>query len=130
MADATTEYLFVYGTLKRGFCREIALSGQHFIAEVATQPEFHLVDCGSYPGLIRQQPGRSIRGELFAIQPRLWNKLDKIEGTDIGLYRRIPVQLLAPYDNLVVQTYEYLGNTASLRDCGDCGDCWTKQRSG
>lgn len=127
MTNATTEYLFVYGTLKRRFCREIALSGQHFVAEAATQPEFRLVDCGAYPGLIRQPTGRSIRGELFAIEPRLWNKLDKIEGTDIGLYRRIPVQLLAPFDDLAVQTYEYMGNTAGLRDCGDC---WTKQKSG
>lgn len=120
MAAATTDYLFVYGTLKRGFCRAIALSGQRFVAAVATQPEFRMVDCGTYPGLVRQHAGRSIRGELYEIQPRLWSKLDKIEGTDIGLFRRIPVKLQEPYAALAVQTYEYLGDTAGLRDCGDC----------
>jgi len=114
-----SDHLFVYGTLKRGHCRAVALAGQQFLGEAVTEAGFRLVDCGSYPGLIRQSPGLSIRGEVYSIAPRLWAKLDRIEGTDLGLYRRITVPLQPPFDGLVVQSYEFLGDSSSLRNCGD-----------
>ena len=44
--------LFVYGTLKTGFCRNPYLDEQQLVGPVQTANRYRLVDCGNFPGLI------------------------------------------------------------------------------
>lgn len=108
--------VFVYGTLKRGFCREQALAGQTFLGTAATEPLYRLFDLGSYPGLVPDETGSSITGELYEIDNDCLGKLDAIEGVDEGLYRREPVKLLAPWNNQLALTYIYLQSTDGYQE--------------
>jgi gamma-glutamylaminecyclotransferase len=112
--------LFVYGTLKRGLCRHHALAGARFIGEARTPPDFRLIHLGTYPGLVRDTPGVSIRGELWEVDADCLARLDEVEGVDEGLYRREAISLLDPFADQSVQTYIYARGIAGLPDCGNC----------
>ena len=103
--------VFVYGTLKRGFCRHPALSAQKFLGVATSAPGFRLFDMGSYPGMIAADDGISIEGELYEVDGSCLAELDIIEGVDQGLYGRESIQLLAPWDDQPALTYIYLQST-------------------
>ena len=103
--------IFVYGTLKQGHCRHDVLTGQTFLGPAKTEPNYKLFDLGSYPGLVFSEHGRSIEGELYAVNDNCLQQLDIIEGVDIGLYRREPIELLMPWNLEATETYIYLSST-------------------
>ncbi|MFQ5732446.1 MAG: gamma-glutamylcyclotransferase [Planctomycetaceae bacterium] len=118
-ADALTGVrLFVYGTLKRGYCRNFALAGQTFLGEARTRPGYRLYDCGDYPALVRAKVGCSIRGELWDVSAECLERIDVIEGVEERWYERGPVQLEPPHEQPAV-SYFFLGNVAGLRLCED-----------
>jgi gamma-glutamylaminecyclotransferase len=87
-----TLLLFVYGTLMSDGCRAGVLAGQRFLGNHRTQPGYRLLDLGPYPGLIRQDPGSAIEGELYEIDSGLRARLDRIEGAPL-LFRLEEVEL-------------------------------------
>lgn len=108
--------VFVYGTLKRGFCRHRALSTQNFLGAATTVPSYRLFDLGSYPGLVQDNDGASIKGELYEVDDLCLAELDAIEGVDQGLYGRESVELLAPFSDEPALTYIYL---QSIEGCAE-----------
>jgi len=116
---SVSDYLFVYGTLKRGFNRARFLNSAEFIGEAATEPRYRLYNCGEYPGLVESHDGLSIRGELYRFSPLRWELLDEVEGVDSGLYRRVFIRLQPPHERLRVQTYLYELKTDRMPDCGE-----------
>lgn len=110
--------LFVYGTLKRGDCRNYLLQNQNLVGEATTVPGYRLFDLGAYPGLVEDPSGGSVRGELYDISADQLPALDEEEGTDIGLYRRTFVPLAPPHDGQEVLTYVYLGDVCGRSDLG------------
>jgi len=115
--------LFVYGTLKRGGVRAVLLSGQAFVAEVATAPRYRMFSTGDYPALVEAGPlgleGLSIRGELWRVDASCLARLDEEEGVSEGLYTRGPIALQD--ENASAQAYFYL---PSIQGMADCGDYW------
>jgi gamma-glutamylcyclotransferase (GGCT)/AIG2-like uncharacterized protein YtfP len=79
-----TDYLFVYGTLMRGECRHETLGGSDTVLAVEeAEVTGRLVDCGSYPGFVRDPAcGRVVRGELVRVREtkELLARLDLVEG--------------------------------------------------
>jgi gamma-glutamylaminecyclotransferase len=116
--DIVKTRLFVYGTLKRGGCREFAMAGQRFVGAARTQPAFRLYQCGDYPALVRDANGISIEGELWEVDGACLSKLDEIEGVSMRLYERAAVSLLPPHDGEHVDSYFYLRSVNGLQDCG------------
>lgn len=110
--------LFVYGTLKRGFCRAGFLAGQKFLGEVQTEPLYRMYNCGSYPGLRAESPGLAIQGELWEVDAECLMRLDVEEGVDEELYERRAIQLSPHRED--VEAYFYLRSVAGMPDCGDC----------
>jgi gamma-glutamylaminecyclotransferase len=110
--------LFIYGTLKRGQPRHGFLAGQTFIAVARTRPVYRLYHLGDYPGLVKRANGLAIEGELWAIDEACLKRLDQVEGCDIGLYCRSPVELAPPHDGWPTATYLYQKDVAGLPDCG------------
>ena len=112
--------LFIYGTLKRGDVRAYLLQGQTFLGEASTAPRYRLFNTGDYPALVEVEPldlgGRSIQGELWAIDEDCLDRLDEEEGVDEGLYERRAVEL-SPHKERV-QSYFYLPSIAGMSDCG------------
>ena len=113
--------LFVYGTLKRGFCRASFLDAERLVGVDRTVPDYRLFDCGSYPALVRAETaraGRSIHGEIWEISEHCLRILDKVEGSP-RLYCREPVRLVSGVE---AEAYFYRRATNRLKECGDC---WT-----
>ncbi len=112
-------YLFVYGTLKRGFSRCPLLRDEQFIGQARTVPAFTLVDCGQFPGLVsRANGGVSVEGELWQVSDACISRLDEIECLNDKLYARLPVRLLAPFGRWQVETYHYLRPVDGLKERG------------
>ena len=103
--------VFVYGTLKQGFCRHHAISSQKFLGPAKTQPIYLLFDLGSYPGLVADEDGISIEGELYEVDEDCLKNLDLVEGVNEGYYSREAVQLIDHWDDEPALTYIYLKST-------------------
>ena len=96
-AEKPETYLaFFYGTLMSDGCRAHVLKDEKFIGKVTTKPEYLMVDCGSYPGMVIPkdgEKGRAIEGELYEVKKTLIPRLDGIEGVAYGLYRMQQVNI-------------------------------------
>ena len=114
--------LFIYGTLKRGFCREKFLAGQQFLGKVRTAAGYRLINLGSYPGLIEADDGGRIEGELWEVDAVCLAQLDVVEGVPT-LYRRMPMRLEdAGQDEVLTYFYQQ-----SIEGLPDCGTRWNRE---
>ena len=112
--------VFVYGSLKRGKHNHRLLKGQRFVCETRTQPAYRLLNLGSYPGMIEAPSGgRSIHGEVWAVDAACKRDLDWLEGVEHGHYDCVAAKLLAPFDEQPVWTYLYARDPQAYRDAGD-----------
>ena len=128
----TTDLLFVYGTLKRGFRNHRLLASAEFVGEARTgQRRYRLLDCGAYPALIELSAESAlaeppaIRGEVYRITPEHLPALDELE--DEGtLYRRttIPVVLVDESAGAPVVAWTYLWLGCPDRFSLIAGDVW------
>jgi gamma-glutamylcyclotransferase (GGCT)/AIG2-like uncharacterized protein YtfP len=121
MSDPAPLRLFVYGTLKRGYCRHHALATEQFLGEAHTAPFYRMFNVGTYPGLVEADGnGLSIHGEVWEVSPAALSRLDEVEGTAEGQYARRVIHLAGdPFGP--VEAYFYLWPIA---DCPDCGERW------
>ena len=104
--------VFVYGTLKRGGSNHGFMDGQSFVGTAGTAPGFALYDLGGYPGLVPAPGGASaVSGEVWSVSEACLARLDELEGTAEGLYRRERVPLAGPFAASEVQAYVYLRGT-------------------
>jgi gamma-glutamylaminecyclotransferase len=110
--------IFVYGTLKRGGSNHRFLGGQRFVGTARTEPAFRLYQLDGYPGMVGAPGGLSIEGEIWEVDDAALARLDELEGTAVGLYRRVPVTLLPPHHLLEVETYLCLQSMAGRRELG------------
>jgi gamma-glutamylcyclotransferase (GGCT)/AIG2-like uncharacterized protein YtfP len=112
-------YLFVYGTLKRGYSRSALLRDEEFIGTAKSVPAYTLVDCGQFPGLVsRPSGGLSVEGELWKVSDACLSRLDEIECLNDKLYARLPIALLPPFSQWKVETYHYLRPADGLKERG------------
>ena len=131
--------VFVYVTLKRGFCRSAYLREQEFMGTAVTQPIYGLVDCGAYPGLIdvkipsNSRVPQAIHGEIYRIDSDCLRELDLVEDIDNGLYRFDQIQIKSFNWNAKnlnakipqsVYAYFYSRDSTNLPDGGNE---WTKK---
>lgn len=84
--------LFVYGTLMSGEPYHHRLMEKaRFLCKTKTAPSFHLVDLGTYPGLV--EGGETpVVGELYEIDEALQTVIDRLEGHP-HLYHRTSICL-------------------------------------
>ncbi len=115
-------YVFVYGTLKRGFSLHKYLAEAKFLGE-AKLSGYEMYDLGWYPG-IKSGKGE-IYGEVYEVEPGTLAVLDEIE--DEGEeYERclLPVQLK---DGQIIDAFVYIYRG----DVSGCpvvkSGCWTKK---
>jgi len=77
-------YLFVYGSLKRGFENEHLLDKAKYISKASTVRKFAMYTAkgGEYPYLLKDKPLNNIEGELYKIARKdLLKKIDIFEGS-------------------------------------------------
>ena len=116
------DYLFVYGTLRGGSNSSYGeFIGQDKIPGT-------LYDLGAFPGY-KEGPGKVV-GEVIEINPGILHMLDRYEGVEQGLYRRVRVTTDSGRE---VWVYELLGvPTEGLRkiESGDWFKKWDSSPSG
>ncbi|HZZ18007.1 MAG TPA: gamma-glutamylcyclotransferase family protein [Opitutaceae bacterium] len=102
-------YIFVYGTLKRGYMNNFILAAQEYYGPAVTKPGFVLYELEGYPGMVEDPSAlEGIVGEVWSVDDKCLRHLDKLEGLKEGLYRRAAVPLEAPFEEKKVQAYLYL----------------------
>jgi gamma-glutamylcyclotransferase (GGCT)/AIG2-like uncharacterized protein YtfP len=79
-------YLFVYGTLRKGFFNNKYLKEAEFIGEVKTYYKYTMMIENTLPFLL-DVPLNHITGDLYKITPEILKKVDFLEGHPL-LYTR------------------------------------------
>ncbi|MGC1483265.1 MAG: gamma-glutamylcyclotransferase family protein [Candidatus Acidiferrum sp.] len=109
----TPQYLFVYGTLKRGGKSHKRLREENsvrFRSPARIQAELYSVRGGEYPGaVLTSAPSRFVKGDLFVLQnpQETLRHLDEFEGVDDGLFRRELVDVWARRRRVKAWVYLY-----------------------
>jgi gamma-glutamylcyclotransferase (GGCT)/AIG2-like uncharacterized protein YtfP len=105
-------FLFVYGSLKKGFENEHILDKAKYISKATTIRKFAMYEAngGEYPYLIKEKPLYSIDGELYKIARKdLLNKIDIFEGSpDYYTRESIEVKSRSFSSNKKAFTYFYI----------------------
>lgn len=110
------DLLFVYGSLKRGFCHNYKIQDGFFVCNAKTHPFYRMYALGKFPALVKEADGVAIEGELWNIKKKIFRELDKFEGVSVDLYRREIIFLAEP--RVFAHTYFFCRTTRNLLDCG------------
>jgi gamma-glutamylcyclotransferase (GGCT)/AIG2-like uncharacterized protein YtfP len=111
--------VFVYGTLKRGCSNHGFLAGQEFVGAAQTAPGYVLYELEGYPGMVANDGNPSgVTGEVWSVDDECVGRLDELEGTSQGLYRREAVPLAAPFEGNRVEAYVYIPSVDGRRRLG------------
>ncbi|KAL4335777.1 hypothetical protein GQ457_07G011660 [Hibiscus cannabinus] len=106
MAVANQVQIFTYGTLKQGHGnhhlmqdliarKDAVFLGSHF----TLQPHPLVIGPYGIPYLINLPGhGHRVKGELYSVSARGLVRLDQLEGTSIGHYERLPIQVCKEED--------------------------------
>ncbi len=98
-------YLFVYGTLKRGYSRHWILDGFPFLGR-AKAKGFVLYDLGPYPAMVPEDG--LVYGEVYEVSEEVLQALDWVEGVPV-LYRRELIEVVFE-DGTPLKAWAYIYN--------------------
>jgi len=108
-------YLFVYGTLKRGFWNNRLLSDSRFIGTGKTIDQYPMV-CRGVPFLINHAGlGHRVLGEVYSVSDAVLKSTDRLEGHP-DWYERKMINI--EMDQSPVNVIHYTGSSSS---CGAGG---------
>ncbi len=97
--------IFVYGTLRKGECRNYILSDCQFLG-YAKAKGFVLYNIGAFPGMVEGEG--EVIGEVYEIPKDLLEKLDWVEGVP-DLFRREIIEVRLE-DGQTISVYAYIYN--------------------
>lgn len=85
--------VFVYGTLRRGDARSMSIRfpGSKFIADAKVRGS--LYDLGAYPGLLLNESGSLVTGEVYEVDDEVLNKLDDFEASSRYVRKQVDISL-------------------------------------
>ena len=72
--DNSPQLVFVYGTLRRGGSNHFRMAGAEFVAQGTITGRMYRIDW--YPGLVLDDAGDEIHGEVFSVTPDQLSALD------------------------------------------------------
>lgn len=105
----SAERVFVYGTLRRGDCRDINVAYDGAVFLRAGWVGGALYDLGEYPGLRLDADTGRVVGEIYDVPPATLAELDELEG----------------YDPARVDASEYVRKRTLVRgESGEVDECW------
>jgi len=110
------EYLFVYGTLKKGFPHHklISQAGLKLAGKAQLNGILYSLDGHDYPAGKIGRVSNLIQGELYHLPRKSADEclrsIDREEGVDEGLFARVLVQLEVEQQKIRTWAYTYLGS--------------------
>lgn len=126
--NPSPQLVFVYGTLRRGGSNHFRMAGAEFIAAGTITGRMYRIDW--YPGLVLDDAGDEIHGEVYSVTPEQLSTLDIFEGLSAGEiegseYRRVQTTVVQQdSQTLTAWVWEWLGFTDEGQRLAD-GD-WLK----
>jgi gamma-glutamylcyclotransferase (GGCT)/AIG2-like uncharacterized protein YtfP len=105
--------VFVYGTLRRGASNHFRMAGAVFVCTGSIIGKLYQIDW--FPGLILDETGDAIRGEVFEADQGLLEALDMFEGVSAdesqSEYRRVKTTVSPENggETLTADVWEWLG---------------------
>lgn len=93
--------VFVYGTLKKGYCNHYLLLGK--TPQKATAPNIQLHTGTDYPFAIRGQG--TVHGEVYEIDDEILRALDQLEQDHDDYYRELTLVLLETQQEMMAWIY-------------------------
>jgi gamma-glutamylcyclotransferase (GGCT)/AIG2-like uncharacterized protein YtfP len=110
--DESRELVFVYGTLRRGGSNHFRMDGAGFHGAATLRGRIYRFDW--YPGLVLDESGVDISGELYAVGPAQLAELDRFEGLSAGEiegseYRRVQVSVTSEAGPVNAWVWEWIG---------------------
>jgi gamma-glutamylcyclotransferase (GGCT)/AIG2-like uncharacterized protein YtfP len=99
--------VFVYGTLRCGGSNHFRMEKAAFLSPAMVRGRLYQIDW--YPGLVLDETGDEICGEIYELPPGLLDELDRFEGP---AYRRVRVQATSggdPKSPVCAWLWEWLG---------------------
>jgi gamma-glutamylcyclotransferase (GGCT)/AIG2-like uncharacterized protein YtfP len=103
-----TPYLFVYGTLMRGYGNHVLLKDSEFIDTASTEKEYKLVANG-IPFLLEVDSSYPVLGEIYKINDETLPSIDALEGHPYMYERKIISVISSAGEVYKAWTYFYLG---------------------
>lgn len=126
--DLSPQLVFVYGTLRRGGSNHFRMAGSEFVAPGTITGYMYRIDW--YPGLVLNEAGDEIHGEVYSVTPEQLSALDMFEGLSAGEiegseYRRVQTTVVRQdSQTLNAWVWEWLGIVDESQRISD-GD-WLK----
>ena len=99
------ELVFVYGTLRRGSSDHFRMDGAGFIT--AGRIAGRMYQISWYPGLVLDDAGDDIIGEVYSVDQDMLGNLDSFEGISAGEtedseYRRVLATVIGPDGEILI----------------------------
>ncbi len=107
------QLVFVYGTLRRGGSNHFRMAGAAFISPGSITGSMYRIDW--YPGLVLDESGSEIQGEVYSVGPEQLSALDIFEGLSAGEiqgseYRRVETTVVCKNSQtLSAWVWEWVG---------------------
>ena len=123
------QLVFVYGTLRRGGSNHFRMAGAEFVSSGTVSGRLYRIDW--YPGLVLDEAGDEIHGEVYSVDAEQLAALDIFEGLSAGEiegseYRRVATTVMQRNSlPITAWVWEWLGLTDESRRLTD-GD-WLKE---
>jgi gamma-glutamylcyclotransferase (GGCT)/AIG2-like uncharacterized protein YtfP len=83
-----THRVFVYGTLKRGFCNHRLLEGCEFFGSAVTVPAYKMIETG-FPVIMPDPEGKPVSGEVYIVDDQTLERLDRQEREGLSYDRQL-----------------------------------------
>ncbi len=98
------EFVFVYGTLRSGGSNHFRMDGAEFVSKGTVRGRMYRIEW--YPGLVLDEAGDVLTGEVHAVNAAQLAALDRFEGV---AYRRVKAVVDCGGNPLDAWLWEWLG---------------------
>ena len=119
--------LFVYGTLRQGFCNHFLLKGATFCGVVRTRGKYALYAEG-IPYVSKAEAVSEIVGEVFQVDEETLERVDRLEGHPHWYRREETEVILADGSNVWAWMYFNESPRGRLIESGDYADRETERK--
>ncbi|MDQ7056677.1 MAG: gamma-glutamylcyclotransferase family protein [Persephonella sp.] len=114
-------FVFVYGTLRKGFWNHSFLGNSRFLGYGKTKEKYSLY-ADSIPYVVKE-PLTQIKGEIYEVDDETLQRLDELEGHP-SFYKRELVDVITEDGKLIkAWIYFYPYKNGHLIQSGDYKDC-------
>lgn len=85
--------IFVYGSLKTGYGNNRLLQSSEYCGQdITSSADFKMISLSSFPGVVHAERGFHISGELYRVNDKTLQSLDRLESNG-SFYKRELVKL-------------------------------------